>query len=84
MSVSRVSVSGHQREVIVTQSQLNFSGKDALITSGLGFICYNLAWRFVELGTRVTLVDSLIPEYGSHLSGRWTSTAVFGLYWAGS
>jgi UDP-glucose 4-epimerase len=38
-----------------------------LITGGLGFIGANLARRLVGLGARVTLVDSLIPEYGGNL-----------------
>jgi UDP-glucose 4-epimerase len=37
-----------------------------LITGGLGFIGSNLARRLVGLGARVTLVDSLIPLYGSN------------------
>ncbi|CAG0941027.1 UDP-glucose 4-epimerase [Anaerolineae bacterium] len=41
--------------------------KDCLITGGLGFIGSNLARRLVDLGARVTLVDSLIPEYGGNL-----------------
>ncbi len=44
-----------------------FSRKNVLITGGLGFIGANLALRLVELGARVTLVDSLIPEYGGNL-----------------
>jgi UDP-glucose 4-epimerase len=41
--------------------------KKVLITGGLGFIGANLAQRLVELGADVTLVDSLIPEYGGNL-----------------
>jgi UDP-glucose 4-epimerase len=44
-----------------------FSDKQILITGGLGFIGANLARRLVELGAQVTLVDSLIPEYGGNL-----------------
>lgn len=45
----------------------NFKDKQVLITGGLGFIGSNLARRLVELGANVTLVDSLIPEYGGNL-----------------
>src|SRR5207244_8285851 len=38
-----------------------------IITGGLGFIGSNLARELVELGARVTLVDSLVPEYGGNL-----------------
>lgn len=44
-----------------------FAGADVLITGGLGFIGSALARRLVELRARVTLVDSLIPEYGGNL-----------------
>src|SRR5439155_14559510 len=44
-----------------------YKGRDVMITGGLGFIGSNLAIRLVELGARVTLVDSLIPEYGGNL-----------------
>jgi UDP-glucose 4-epimerase len=44
-----------------------FAGRNVLITGGLGFIGSNLARRLVELGAHVTLVDSLIPEYGGNL-----------------
>ena len=44
-----------------------FTGRKVLITGGLGFIGSNLARRLVDLGARVTLVDSLIPEYGGNL-----------------
>ena len=42
-------------------------GQRVLITGGLGFIGSNLARRLVDLGAHVTLVDSLIPEYGGSL-----------------
>ena len=44
-----------------------YADKRALITGGLGFIGSNLAKRLVAQGARVTLVDSLIPEYGGNL-----------------
>jgi UDP-glucose 4-epimerase len=43
-----------------------FSGAKVLITGGLGFIGSNLARRLVDLGAAVTLVDSLVPEYGGN------------------
>lgn len=44
-----------------------FNGRRVLITGGAGFIGSNLARRLVGLGADVTLVDSLIPEYGGNL-----------------
>jgi UDP-glucose 4-epimerase len=44
-----------------------YAGCDALVTGGLGFIGSNLCRKLVELGARVTVVDSLIPEYGGNL-----------------
>jgi UDP-glucose 4-epimerase len=44
-----------------------FAQKRCLITGGLGFIGSTLAARLVDLGAHVTLVDSLIPEYGGNL-----------------
>ncbi len=45
----------------------SFADKNILITGGLGFIGSNLACRLAQLGAEVTLVDSLIPEYGGNL-----------------
>ena len=44
-----------------------YRGRPVMITGGLGFIGSNLAHQLVELGARVLLVDSLIPEYGGNL-----------------
>ena len=43
-----------------------FDGARALITGGLGFIGSNLARELVDAGARVTLVDSLLPDYGGN------------------
>ena len=58
MSVSKNNLSG-------------FAGKKVLITGGMGFIGSTLARRLVALGAKVTVVDSLIPEYG----GNWRNLA---------
>lgn len=44
-----------------------FVGRHALITGGLGFIGSHLARRLLDLGAQVTVIDSLIPEYGGNL-----------------
>lgn len=52
---------------IETSMSASFCGRSVLITGGLGFIGSHLARRLVTAGAKVTLVDSLIPEYG----GNW-------------
>ncbi len=44
-----------------------FAGKSVMITGGVGFLGSNLAATLVQLGARVTLVDSMIPRYGATL-----------------
>jgi len=48
-------------------TETEFKNKNILITGGIGFIGSALARRLVSLGAQVTLVDSLIPEYGGNL-----------------
>lgn len=48
-------------------SESVFNEKNILITGGLGFIGSNLAKRLVKEGAIVTLIDSLIPQYGGNL-----------------
>lgn len=45
----------------------NYKGTKVLITGGVGFIGSTLARRLISLGADVTLLDSLIPEYGGNL-----------------
>jgi UDP-glucose 4-epimerase len=45
----------------------SFQGRNVLITGGLGFVGSTLARRLLGLGAKVTLVDSLIPQYGGNL-----------------
>ncbi|MCI0337434.1 MAG: NAD-dependent epimerase/dehydratase family protein [Acidobacteria bacterium] len=44
-----------------------FADRRVLITGALGFIGSNLTQRLVEMGAKVSLVDSLIAEYGGNL-----------------
>ena len=43
-----------------------YTNRSVLITGGLGFIGSNLARRLVDLGAQVTVVDSLISDYGGN------------------
>lgn len=43
---------------------MNFKNKNVLITGGIGFIGSNLA---IKLGVKVTVLDSMISEYGGDL-----------------
>jgi dTDP-glucose 4,6-dehydratase/UDP-glucose 4-epimerase len=44
----------------------HYKNKKILITGGLGFIGSNLARVLVNQGAQVTIVDSLIPQYGGN------------------
>lgn len=46
---------------------MSYKNKNVIITGGLGFIGSSLARALVNQGARVTLVDSLIPQYGGNL-----------------
>ena len=50
-----------------SEVEQTFAAKRILITGGLGFIGSNLARRLADLGARIILVDSLIPDYGGNL-----------------
>ena len=45
---------------------MSLAGKKVLITGGLGFIGSNLAIRLVQEGAHVTLMDSMLDEYGAN------------------
>ncbi len=44
-----------------------YRDRPVMITGGLGFIGSNLAWKLIDLGARVLIVDSLIDDYGGNL-----------------
>jgi UDP-glucose 4-epimerase len=50
-----------------TNIEDQFCGKRVVVTGGLGFIGSALAQRLAGMGAQVTLVDSLIPEFGGNL-----------------
>lgn len=45
---------------------ISYANRQVLITGGLGFIGSNLARALVAQGAKVTLADSLIPQYGGN------------------
>jgi len=44
-----------------------YKGKRVLVTGGLGFIGSTLAVELVNLGAEVTIIDSLVPDYGGNM-----------------
>ncbi|MBN8536955.1 MAG: GDP-mannose 4,6-dehydratase [Deltaproteobacteria bacterium] len=44
----------------------SFENKNIVITGGLGFIGSNLAERLCQFGANVTLLDSMLPDYGGN------------------
>jgi UDP-glucose 4-epimerase len=59
-----------------------YSGKNVLVTGGLGFIGSNLALRLAALGANVTVVDPCVPGCGGNpknLEGACSPIRVFGL-----
>lgn len=46
---------------------MSFNRLKCLVTGGVGFIGSNLAIKLVELGADVTIIDSMIPDYGGNL-----------------
>ncbi len=55
------------RPLVHAELQRAFAGRRVLITGGLGFIGSNLARCLAGLAAEVTVVDSLVPEYGGNL-----------------
>lgn len=45
---------------------MTYEDANVLITGGLGFVGSNLAYKLVQLGAKVTLVDNLTPIYGGN------------------
>lgn len=49
------------------KAKIFYKGKNILITGGLGFIGSTLAITLADLKANVTVVDSLLPDYGGNL-----------------
>ena len=52
------------------RAMIPFTDKKVLITGGMGFIGSNLARRLVGYENRVTVVDSMSPQYGGNSKPR--------------
>jgi nucleoside-diphosphate-sugar epimerase len=52
----------------MTSDPYSFKRKKVLILGGLGFIGSNLAMRLAQEGAEVTLVDSMLEQYGGNLA----------------
>lgn len=52
---------------MINKSLKFYQKKRVLVTGGLGFIGSTLAMKLVDLGARVTIIDSLISSYGGNL-----------------
>jgi nucleoside-diphosphate-sugar epimerase len=51
---------------VLCSEDLVWMNRKVLVTGGLGFIGSNLAKKLVEEGAEVTIVDSLVSEYGGN------------------
>ena len=51
----------------IGSSMVSYKNKKVLITGGLGFIGSTLAIELVKYGAKVTIIDSLVPQYGGNL-----------------